>query len=242
MKARGLVLVVAFLLATTATAAVFMYVRGVREEASSGGDQATVIVSKRDIPAGSDMDALIASGAFESTRIARESLVKGAVTSLSQLEGRRATVPILAGEQISTARLQGSTELPGGALGIPEGFQAVSIQLEAPRVAGGAVQQGDRITVFATFQDVQVIQKDGTRRELGDYTVTLVPDVQVLRVATPGLERGAENVVVTMALLPRDAEKLVFAQENGTIWLSLLPPEGVGVDQAPVQVGQLIGR
>ena len=56
-------------------------------------------------------------------------LVVGVVSSLSELEGRVTRYPILAGEQITTARLQGSTEeLPGGVLGIPEGFEAISVR------------------------------------------------------------------------------------------------------------------
>src|SRR2546421_3419238 len=130
MRSRGMVGLVAFLLATIATFSIFLYVHGVKRKAETGGAQVTVVVSKRDIPAATNLDTLIAGGAFTSEAIPRTDEVQGAVTSLEQLKGRRTSVPILAGEQIPVARLQGSTQLPGGTFGIPTGFEAMTLQLE----------------------------------------------------------------------------------------------------------------
>jgi pilus assembly protein CpaB len=40
-------------------------------------------------------------------------------------------------------------------------------------------------------------------------------------------------VMVTLAVLPRDAEQIVFGQEHGTLWLSLEPE---GTDTSGTQV------
>jgi len=236
MRSRSLVVAAAFVLATTATLAVFVYVRGVKADARTTGDQVSVIVSKEDIPAGLELDDLIADGAFRSVLMSEESLIGGAITSLSQLQGRETAAAILRGEQIAAARLKGSgTPLPGGNLGIPEGHQAVSLPLQTPQAAGGAVQAGDHVTIYATF---------GNRGQSSvAATVTLVPDAQILTIKQPADETGDEvdaGIVVTLALPAKDTQKVVFAHEEGSLWLSLLPPDQEGLAQPPVSFGEVV--
>ncbi|HEX2240337.1 MAG TPA: RcpC/CpaB family pilus assembly protein [Actinomycetota bacterium] len=234
MKRGGLMgLVIAGVLAVVATLAVLAYVRGVEESSGGTGPRVEVIVAKEDILAGANLDELIQSGAFTTELVPEDALVDEAVTSLSQLEGRSASAAILAGEQVTLARIQGTdVALPGGALGIPEGFQAVTLPLEASRVVGGAVVRGDRVTVYATFDKT-------------DTTVTLVPEAQVLRVNEPagdgGLGGGAgAETLITLALSAEDAQKAVFAFEQGSVWLGLLPPGQSGVQRPPVNVAAVL--
>lgn len=248
MKTRGLAVTVAFLLAIGATAAVYLYVQGVRQDAKTTvTDMATVIVSKQDIPAQSNLDNLITSGAFTTLRIPTDAVVQGAVTDVSQLRGQSTAFPILQGEQITTARLQGSsTQVEGGVLGIPAGHKAVTLPFELPQAVGGVVQTGDHITLYATFNNVQVItgdikkllggQGETQRRDIGDFTVTLVGDVQILGVVKPAQDSNGGLVLLTLSLTPRDAQKVVFAQEQGKIWVGLLPPGETGTSEAPVSV------
>ncbi len=233
MKARGMVVVVAFLLATVATAAVFLYVHGIRQQAESGGARVTVIVSKQDIPAGTRLDGLIEDGAFTTRSIPKDAVVGGAVTALSQLQGHVTSTPILAGEQIPTARLQGSTELPGGALGIPDGFQGVTIPLDTPEVVGGAVQRGDHVTIYGTFTEM------GGTGSLDDVTSVIVPDAHVIKTSKTAIEEPSRQTMVTMALSPRDAEKVVFAQESGHVWMALLVPGERAPRRGVIRVAQV---
>jgi pilus assembly protein CpaB len=234
MKARGMVVVVAFVLATVATIAVFMYINGVRKQAETSGKQVEVIVSTVDIPAGTRLDDMISGGSFATSTFPEGDLVRGVVTTLDELHGRVTSTPILAGEQISTARLQGSTTLPGGSLGIPDGFEGVTIPLDTSRAAGGEVRRGDHVTVFGTFQDV------GGTNGTGDVTVALVPDVRVLKTSKASTEDTTQGgMMIMLALRPRDAQKVVFAQENGFVWLGLLPPGQNGKPQPPLTAGQV---
>ena len=107
MKGRGLVVFLALILATLATAGVFMYSRGVQEEAKTGGTMAQVVVSKVDVPARTDLDQLIKDDQFRITLLPESAIVDGAVTSIDQLSHRRTRVAILAGEQIPVARIKG---------------------------------------------------------------------------------------------------------------------------------------
>lgn len=239
MRSRGLMMGIAVLLALGATAAVFMYVNGVRHDARTTGGMVTVVVATHDIPAGTRLDELVANGGFTTEQIPSGAVVRGAVTSLDQLRGKQTSAPIIADEQVSTARLAGSVELGGGLLGIPDGYEAVSIPLDASRVAGGAVVQGDEVTIYATFDATAANVKETA---LSGTTVTLVPQVQVLRVDSPDASTTTSTqstTVITLALRPQDAAKVVFAQEKGSVWLGLLPPGQKGVSVAPIAFPQV---
>ena len=152
MKGRGLVVFLALILATLATAGVFMYSRGVQEEAKTGGTMVPVVVSKVDIPARTDLDQLIKDDQFRTIQVPASVVVDGAVTSVDQLAGKNNSVAILAGEQIPAARISGN--VPGGALAIPEGMEAMTVSLDAPRGVAGAINAGDHVTIYSTFKDV----------------------------------------------------------------------------------------
>jgi hypothetical protein len=79
--------------------------------------------------------------------------------------------------------------------------------------------------------------------------VTLIPTVKVLRIQNPevdtetGQQNDSDRIRITLDLLPQDAQNLVFAQENGLVWLGLLPPdeEGTQPDASVVPLELLIG-
>ena len=245
MRSRGLVVVLAFLLAAGATAAVFLYVQGVQEEARTGGELVRVIVPTQDIPAGTELDPLIQQGAFRELEVPRDAVVAGAVTDLSQLRGQTATSAILAGEQIPTQRLS-SGALPGGALGLTPGYQAVTVSLSAEQLVGPALQRGAHVTIYGSFAgvDARSLRGGGATatqvRGIPGVVLPLVDEVRVLDVLRPGVAQGEEGgdqgALVTLELLPVDAQKVVFAQQNGTLWLGLVAPEDFEAVEAPPPV------
>jgi Flp pilus assembly protein CpaB len=260
MRSRGLVVVLALILATLAVVGLFLYTRSVKEDATSGGALTEVVVSKVDIAANSALTQLINEGQFELKNVPTDDLVQGAIQQVSELRNRRNSVPILAGEQIPLSRVEGG-KVAGGVLGIPDGLEAIVVALDAPRAVSGAMAGGDFVTIYATFQDVPVKQKKNQttttsssapqqQPQTEDVTVVLVPQVQVLRVAVPQQSTGVSGNVtsdttgtisVALGLKPEDAQKFVFALEQGKVWLSLLPPNGEGVELKPLTVEGIIG-
>lgn len=262
MRSRGLVVAIAVVLAVAAAAAVILYTQGVKEQVQNFS---TVIVATQEIPANQRLDPLIEQGIFDEVQIPPEALIEGAVTDITQLQGAIAITTILANEQISLKRLSNSEERIND-LGIEKGHIAVSVQLDAPQGGNSHVLPGDRVAVFATYQNIQFVSGDlrqlvnnpsstiQTSRsfQLPDFTVTLIPSVRVLSIENPEVdaETGQTNtndqIRVTLDLLPEDAQRLVFAQENGLVWLGLLHPEdgdGHGQpDPALVPVELLLGR
>jgi Flp pilus assembly protein CpaB len=236
----------------------------VREDAKTGGDLTTVIVSKVDIAANTDLNTLISQEQFITSQVRTENLVAEAITDISQLRNRRNNVFILAGEQIPVSRVQGG-KVPGGVLSIPEGHQAITVALGVPRAIGAALSGGDNVTVYATFTDVKIEEKKKKQQQTTTATATgqepepermavttvLVPQVEVLRVFIPqqNTVTGGENtseqnlsgdINVTLAFLPEEAQRFVFALEQGSVYLSLLPPDAEGVELEPLTVDAIV--
>ncbi len=252
-------MVLALILATLATVGVFLYSRGVKEDARSGGDLVTVVVSKSDIPANSDLNQFISDDQFRALEVPRDAVIADAVTQISQLQDRRNSVFIFAGEQIPVGRVQGG-EVPGGLLSIPEGHQALTVALDAPRAISGTLAGGDNISIYATFTGVEIVKLNkkfqaapttqGQEIPHFDTTVVLVPQVEVLRVirevsdtetvtGQPQDASASSEVQVILALTPEEAQKLVFALEMGIPYLSLLPPDEDGVQLDPLTMAQI---
>ncbi len=260
MRSRGLVVALAVLLAVLAGAAVVLYTNGVKKAAQTGGDLKPVIVANQDIPAGSALDPLVESGAFKELSVPAEAVVAGAVTNVTELRGQTTTVPIVANEQVSTSSISSGEQVQGGMIGISKDHVAVTIKLNSPQGGDGHIQIGDNVTVYATFTGASIIKgtlaqitnpagtSTSDRQDLPDFTGTLIPTVKVLDIINPGVDENGnqtgDTVTITLDLTKKDAQNLVFAQQNGQIWLGLLPPGENGAQlpasQLPVQL--LLGK
>ena len=263
MRSRGLVVAIAVVLAVAAAAAVGLYTQGVKEDAEQGGELTTVIVATQEIPANQRLDTLVDQGVFREIQVPNDALVNGAITDTGQLEGLTTVTPILANEQISSSRLSNAEERLN-LVGVSPGHVGVAFELDAPQGGAGNIQPGDSVSVFGTFQDIKLLAGNltpflpnpaqhpiGTTggTDIPDFTVTLVPTVRVLRIDNPtvdtetGEQSNSERIRVTLDLLPEEAQNVVFAQENGFVWLGLLPPdeEGTQPDGATVPLEFLRG-
>lgn len=246
VKGRALVVVLALILATLATAGVFLYARGVEEDAKAGGTMVSVVVSEVDIPPRTDLNLLIKDDLFRTIQVNEAAYVDGAITSVDQLADKNNAVAILAGEQIPQARITGNVQ--GGALSIPEGMEALTVSLDAPRGVAGLLNTGDSVTIYSTFKEVA--RKDGSTETV---TVVLVPTVELLAVHRPLASTGfggddtaaqgeqlPNSLAVTVALTPEDAQRFVFSMENGSTWFGLLPPDAEGETMKPIGIAQVV--
>src|ERR671910_1093466 len=246
VKGRALVVVLALILATVATAGVFLYAQGLEEDAKVGGTMVPVVVSEVDIPPRTDLNLLIRDDLFRTIEVNEAAYVDGATTSVDQLADKNNAVAILAGEQIPQARISGNVQ--GGALSIPEGMEALTVSLDAPRGVAGLINTGDKVTIYATFGDVEE-RRSGEKNTI---TVVLVPTVELLAVHRPlsstafggdepsTSEQLPGSLFATLALTPEDAQRFVFSMENGSTWFGLLPPDAEGEALPPITIDQVI--
>jgi pilus assembly protein CpaB len=229
MRGRVGAILVAVALAVAATAALLAYARGADRRAIADQHPVLVYVAKARIAAGTGGEDAQNRGLIERVALPRRAVAGGAVRSLEQLGGRVAAVEIVPGEQLLAARWVGRGEAQGGRLlAIPEGHQAVSIALDPTRQVSGFVTPGDRVSVVVSLS----LPRGGRPQRTSRF---LLQDVQVLAVGATAQEgrrvgqaqgqgRAQSPSAVTLAVRPADVERVVFAVENGSLYLSLLPP------------------
>src|SRR2546423_579081 len=103
LKSRGMHLALSAVLAATATLLVYSYAKSV-DHRGTQPSTTSVIVSTRDIPAQTSLNDLVAQGVFVKKSVPSDFMIKDAITSTRELQGRTTEAAILAGEQITTAR------------------------------------------------------------------------------------------------------------------------------------------
>jgi len=246
MKGRGLVVFLALVMATLATVGVFLYTQNA-DKGQPVGEMVAVVVSNVDIPGNTNLNVLITDDQFKIIQVPEVAVVEGAVTSVDQLRDKTNSLPILAGEQIPVARIQGEGTVPGGALGIPNGHEAITVSVEAPRAVAGAIGVGDNLTVYGTYTGFQT----PAGKKIPTMTSVLVPLAEVLAVYQPnygdsgtlgtsGSQRGSGTISLTLALTPTDAQRMVFTMETGSVWFGLLPPNADGTQLQKITLVQVI--
>lgn len=227
MKSRIIAGAVAVLLAAVGTVLLVSYVGGADKRALAGVETVDVLVVNKTVPAGTTAKALANSVGLQT--VPAKTLAKDAVGSLAELGDQVTTVELVPGEQLIRARfLDPAAVKTEGTITVPNGMQEISIQLEPQRLVGGQLKPGDTVGIFMSLK-------------AGDsgLAVTHLTLQKVLVTGIQGLAPNPEptdsgnsptaapvppgSVIVTLARTGPDAEKIVFAQEFGTIWLSKEP-------------------
>jgi hypothetical protein len=103
---RGWLVLVSLTLPTLAIAWVLLFTHYERSGLDHGGRIVFAVVSKVDVPAGTDLNQLIKDEQLRIIMVPEEAAVDGTVTSVDQLKDRRNTVAILAGEPILAGQLE----------------------------------------------------------------------------------------------------------------------------------------
>lgn len=225
MGKRGLSLVFALALAALATLLLVVYVRSAEQKAL-GADSVQVFVAKQKIPAGTSVESAVAKSLLAKQPLPSKALVEGVVTDLEQIKGKVTSGEILRGEQLVGSRFQAPAK-SRGVIPIPDGREAMSIEVAAPPGVAGFVRTGDVVSVIARAG------KAGP--EGGSRVQYLVRGVEVIAVGQRaakeeskdqgGIARSttSQKVLLTLALTSVEAEKVAFAALEGELWFTLLP-------------------
>ncbi|HEV8648496.1 MAG TPA: Flp pilus assembly protein CpaB [Actinomycetes bacterium] len=226
MQNRLLAIVVAIVLAIVAAMALVIYANSADRRAINEQAPVQVWVAAQEIKQGESLDAAFRAAKFRPADYPRRLVAKDAVRSLNQLSGRVAAVDIMQGELLLESRWVNQEEIEGqNLLTIKAGHQAVSIQVDATRQVSGLVSVNNRVNVYVTIS-----QADGVKSKL------LLPNLKVLAVGTTTIQQGTGTgqqanrngnlSTLTLEVRDRDVPRVVFAAENGRIYLTLVPPGG----------------
>jgi pilus assembly protein CpaB len=214
MRRRVLAAVTALLLAVLGGLLLLVYVAKADERALADLRPASVLVLTKAVPEGATAKELAA--AVEERELPGTAVAPGAATSVAELAGRVTTTALQPGEQLLLSRLADPAVLAAArGIVVPEGLHQLSVTLEAQRVVGATLVPGATVGVFLSTEE-------STQLSLQKVLVTAVQGG-----AAGGGDAPAPPapMTVTLALSGSDAQKVVFAVEHGTIWLSAEPSE-----------------
>lgn len=242
MNRRIWLVILAVVLALGGTLAVYSYAHNADQRAIDNTRAAKVLIVKKAIPAGLSWADARDGGYFSSENVPVRSAPLSAVADTNAaIRGTDVATASIASGQILVREMFGAHTPTTGILPIPKGLLAVSASLPKNADVAGFVQAGAVVAVFHTFK-----LKGSSVRARGitgdDLTATklLLARVQVLAVSqdAPSDLNGAkndssnnnnssENVLVTMAMSQKDAERLILAQDTGDLYLGLLSQSSV---------------
>jgi Flp pilus assembly protein CpaB len=150
VRRRTIAIIAAVVLALAAAGLVVWYVSSLRSEESVAEQTQAVLVATADIPARISGEDIVANNLIERREVVVSSVASGALTSESQLQGTVLTVPVAKGQQILQSQL-GAPEEQSLSYRMKTGMRAISIAVDRRNAVGGAIKEGDRVDVIATF-------------------------------------------------------------------------------------------
>jgi pilus assembly protein CpaB len=237
MGRRVIAIFGAALLALVGVAAVLLYARGADARAVAANQPMDVYVATKAVSSGTALKDAVKTGALVKTAVAAKGRPEGALTSVTDVNSNLlALTDIQPGEYVLSSRF-GTTPTGSKAIEVPAGMVAVSVELSDPARVGTFVTPGTRIAIFNSYR-VKAIGDDAKSKSLNEAEVqgtsVLLDDVLVIAMGnsalTPGATRGGEeegaqtsapSFLVTVAVSPKDAARLVHGINTGDLYAAL---------------------
>lgn len=217
MRRRGIIGVLAGVLVILGTVLIVKYVGDADARALAGQEPVPVLVVKSDVPVGTLGKNVGTS--VELRSLPKAAVVAGAISDPAKIPQDRVTSTTLkTGEQLLDTRfVAANSDEVTAQVPLPAGMQQLAIELPPERVVGSKLQAGDLVGIYLT---------------LGDVTDVVAHKVLVLRAqgavaqpqATPGSDAADKtpggSVILTLAVDSTLAQRIIFAKENGKLWLT----------------------
>ncbi len=230
MSTRIRTVMIAITFGLVATLGVASYINSLRDEIVDSTEIVVVFTAKTAVLVGTPADELISRGLVEKVEIPKRYAAEGAIGDLADYEGRILAVPLGVSEQLTAGKFRSAdnSELTHR---LPAGKIALAIPVNKVTGVGGQIRSGDKIVILATFEP-----GPGGK----DISRVLLRNIEVLTggadsVDNDGGSRAGDAQTVTVAVSPSEAEKLVFAQERGSVWIGLA---GTSKEELPGTNGQ----
>ena len=234
MGRRTVLLIAALVVAALGTALVFLYVNNLESEANDGAKLVKVLEATQQVASGTTAGDASAAGAFELVEIPQSAVVDGALSDISVISEQVALAPVFPGQQILTQMF--GTQVATGGLGVPRNQLAISVQLGDPNRVAGFVQPGSKVAVFSTIDGAD---GDSETRILLTSADVIAVGATTLVTQTTTDDTGESTTeeipraILTLALDQQDAQRVIFAQEQGPLYFGLLPEDANVRDGSP---------
>jgi pilus assembly protein CpaB len=149
----------------------------------------------------------------------------GALTQTADAVGQVTLTAMQAGEAVTITRIAMPSQVYALSAVLPSGHRAVTIPVNAVSGNAGLIRPGDRVDLLAQFAF-------GTTQRAEPMVQTLMQGAQVIAVGQTIAHRipsGASpshakaHQTITLAVMPIDAQRVVFALAHGRVHVSLQP-------------------
>lgn len=252
MRSKLLILAVAVVLGLLAVLFGARYLDSARAEIAAGAEPVLVLVASRDVPAGTPAEQLLDQEFAEEKEVPRQYVADAAISSVGTIKGKVLAVPLTRGEQLTSNRFKVAEEV-GLAYALPEGYVAISVPDNPARGVSGFITPGDYVMVIGSFDPGTIdeaiskilIKKARVLATGTETSQTVQPSASEQGESGGMLSGNASSApgiqTLTLAVTPVDAERLVFAQEVGSVWYTLLSSSSIVVpDTAGEQFPQVL--
>jgi len=231
MGRRVLAVLAAVVVAMIGVVAVVVYANGADARAVAGQQPQTVYVAAKLVPSGTSAADAVATGLIVPTQVAAKGLPAGALSTVDDATGKLVALTDIAPGEFVVAGRFGTTPIGQKAIQVPDGQVAISLSLSDPARVGAFVTPGSHIVIYDTYVPVVAVAKTGSAAGAvgGKQTQVLLDDVLVIAVGSTSLtppangeaQAPAAGALVTVALPPDTAAKLVHGIQTGTLYAGL---------------------
>ncbi len=242
MRSKSAV-VASLVLGVLAVAMMMIYISGRESELLQMSEMRDVYVATTDILPFTMLDERL----IQRVQVPANYVQPTAITDPNQLVGRVVAIGVPRGAQLLGAYLEGAGA-PALAYEVPRGRRAVTLAVTDVTGVGGLVRPGNFVDILGTFEFGRPVSMQGGTMTYADErteTRTLMQNVLVIAVNREhrrdrpfprapeaslvqqeeeeryGLPAEAEIQNVTLLVGPQEVQRLVLAQQIGTLTLSL---------------------
>ncbi|WP_392544890.1 Flp pilus assembly protein CpaB [Oryzobacter telluris] len=218
---------------------VLLYARNADARAVAAASPRTVFVSSLGVPAGTSIRDAIRLKMLTQTQVPERGVPAGALTEVTDETSSLLALTDIAPGQYVLAASFGDTPIGQKLIQVPTGKLAVSVALSDPARVGSFVTPGSFLTIFATHSQAAASSAGGAATQTGMATNVLLDNIQVIGIggtplqsgvtptapaegeeAAPAAQQGA-SFLVTLAVTPQQATKLVHAVNSFTLYAGL---------------------
>ena len=234
MKRSNVIVSIGIAVFVIGAATTYLLVKNSDDDSSTtaAGGGATVLYAATDIPAGTTGANAVAQKMVKTKNVSTRPA--GALTDISELSGRAASVNVPEGQVLTSSQFT-TSQTAIGTLKIPDGKTAIALQLtNVPGVAGYA-GAGDKINVYGLTKPPEGVDTGGLAK-------LVLQNVEILNVngstlvSTQG-QPGGTGLVFLVAVTAEEGEQLAYLTTFGQLYFAL-----VEKDSTPAPVPSTPGR
>jgi pilus assembly protein CpaB len=222
------ILVVAVVVAAVAAFATYAWLNGVQDRAYEDAKLVRVYKVTKDIEKGVAGDQALESESIRSDEAPEEFRPASALTNINVIRGKVALTKLSAGQIVVDGMfVEPRVAQVTAAQRIPAGQVAVTVSADQITGVAGLLVPGDKVDIIATngaaqqmlFQNVNILFIGTTAAPQAGETQEVAP---------------ATSNLITFAVPPLAAEKIILASKTGGIYMALVPPDNQPVPVPPV--------